>query len=269
MADKKSIPIVTLIILIVVSLSLAGGVFCLLQKERLKNTTLQEELGDTKIKQRIAETKLAEAKNIISTLELKLQETQEQLNMLTGDLEQEKNLKQEALTQIEQLKVDLEQQKEVKSNLEKELNQTQKDMEKTQVKVNELESKKADLVKKMEVLEKRSRGQRDVQLGKIVVGPEGDILEEASVDIQREEKAPSVLEGIIVVINKDYNFVVINLGSREGVKVGHIFSVYHDDKYVCDVTVEKIHDSMSAAGLESAEVKNKVSEGDKVIQKTK
>jgi hypothetical protein len=63
--------------------------------------------------------------------------------------------------------------------------------------------------------------------------------------------------------------VVTNLGKKEGIDIGDVFSVYHGPDYIGDVKIEKIHDSMSAAGFVSAETKDKVSEGDKVIQKVK
>jgi hypothetical protein len=60
---------------------------------------------------------------------------------------------------------------------------------------------------------------------------------------------------------------VISLGSKDGVKTGDKFSVYHNNRYVGDVTVEKVHDSMAASGFASVDMKDNVSEGDKVVQK--
>jgi hypothetical protein len=71
------------------------------------------------------------------------------------------------------------------------------------------------------------------------------------------------------VINNDYNFAVINLGSKDGIDIGAVFSVYHDNKYIGDVKVEKVHDSMSAVAFVSAEMKSSVYEGDPVVRKTR
>ena len=70
-------------------------------------------------------------------------------------------------------------------------------------------------------------------------------------------------------MNKEYNFAVINLGSKDGVNVNDIFSIYHDNKYIGDVKVGKTHDSMSAADFVSASTKDLVSEGDRAVGKTK
>jgi len=69
------------------------------------------------------------------------------------------------------------------------------------------------------------------------------------------------------VVNKDYNFVVINLGLQQGIKINDLFSVYHKEKYIGDIKVEKLHESMAAAGFVSAQIKDKISEGDKVVLK--
>lgn len=224
---------------------------------------LQEELEDTKIKQRIAETKLEESKKAIATLEVKLQEAKNQVDTITRDLERERNLKQEAQVQIEQLKIDLEKQKDLRSDLENKFTQTQKSLEKMQAQVNNMKSKKSELEKKIKELEKQAL---DVQLGRIVVGPEGVTI--PTPVTTESKKATVVLEGKILVINKDYNFAVIDLGSNDGVKIDDVFSVYHDDTYVGDIKIERVHDYMSAAGFLSVGIKDRVKEGDKVVQKT-
>jgi hypothetical protein len=73
----------------------------------------------------------------------------------------------------------------------------------------------------------------------------------------------------VLVVNKDYNFAVINLGSKDGVALGNEFAVYRNNKFIGDMKVEKVHDAMSAAGFSSGDMKDKVSEGDKVVQKAK
>jgi chromosome segregation ATPase len=74
-------------------------------------------------------------------------------------------------------------------------------------------------------------------------------------------------EGSIAVVNKDYNFAVINLGNNAGVKLGAVYSVFHNNSYIGDVKVEKVHESMSAAGFVNEDLKDKITEGDKVVEK--
>jgi hypothetical protein len=275
MAEKGKIPIVALVILLVLSLLLALGGLYSLQKEREKNLTLLEEIEDIKTKQKITETKLEESKNTISGMEVKLQEAQTQIDTLTRDLGQGKADREEALSQIEQLKTELEQQKELRSNLENKLTQAQEEVNKMQARLTDLESKKAELESKVQDLQEQVQ---KVELGKIVVGSEGTPANPASTTEpepvaapQKAETGPSAssMEGKILVVNRDYNFAVFNLGSRDNVNVGDIFSVYQDNKYLGDIKVSKVHDSMSAADFVSTDIKDKVREGDRVAPKTK
>lgn len=287
MADKVKSSMLLLIALILISLSLASGAYYFLQKERAKNLTLQDQMEELNTRQKVNETRLDESKKLIGALENKLKDAQSQIDTLSGELQQEKSAKQEALTQIEQLRADLDQQKRLRSDLEKKFNQAQEDARKIQNQVRELDAKKTELEMKVSDLE--AKAQSGVELGKIVVSPEALQVQqkgkpakekkaaapkETKVIAQAKDSKPVLAAsqdqgGKVLVINKDYNFAVINLGSKDGVNIGDTFSIYHGNKYLGDVKVEKVHDSMAAAGFSSQEMKDKVSEGDKVVPKTK
>ncbi len=276
MTRRGNLTVVLLIVLIAISLSLAGGILYFYQKERTRNVALQEELDDIKTRQRIAEKKLEESQNTISSLGIKLEEAKAQITNLSSDLQQEKAAKQEALVKMEQLKTDLDQQKKLRFDLESKFDLAQKDVEKIQAQLKELNSKKSELELKINELEVQTQAQ-GVELGKIVVSPEARVPEVKApalkLSSQTQVKMPAAIpvgpEGKVLVVNKDYDFVVINLGSRDGVQIDDAYSVYHNNKYMGDVKIEKVHDSMAAAGFVNADLKGKVSEGDKVVQKTK
>ena len=279
MNREGNLTIVLLIVLIAIALSFAGGGFYLYQKEHARNTALQEELDDIKTRQKISEKKLEESQNTISTLGLKLEDAKTQIANLDNELQQEKASKQEALTKIGQLKADMEQQKQLRTDLEKKFNQAQKDVDKIQTQVRELNAKKTELEEKINDLEAQSQAQ-GVELGKIIVGSEAKVAEVKTTQpklpafkLSQEVPVKTIVapgaEGKVLVVNKDYDFVVINLGSKDAVQIGNIFSIYHSNSYLGDVKIEKVHDSMAAAGFMSSDIKGKVSEGDKVVRKAK
>lgn len=271
MVGKARIHTVILIFLMLTSLALAGVIFNFLQQERSVNAKLQEDLNVVRKEYDITLTKLEESKRTVSSLEIKLKDYQAQINTLNGDLEQEKSAKLDALAEVEQLKTDLDKQKGVKRELEDKLAQAQNNLEKMQAQLTDLESKRTDLETKIKDLEAQAKEvqNKDVELGKIVVNPESE-GSLPSVNAQ-EQRAPEAtgLEGKVLVVNKEYNFVVINLGNSDGINTDDIFSVYHNHNYIGDIKVEKVHDSMSAAGFVSIETKDKISEGDRVVQKIK
>lgn len=270
MNSKANANVIVLIIIIVIALALAGGGFYLFQKEHARNAELTSQLEDLSTKQKIAEAKLRDSQKIIDDLGLKLKDSSAQIEALNIQLQQEKSTKEEALAKLEQIKTDLTQQKESRSDLEKKLSKAQDDARSLQTKLGAIEIEKAKLEAKIKDLEAKSK----VELGKIVVSPEQaaqpasqgkGIASEAGV----KKAEASRLEGKVLVLNKEYNFVVINLGNKDGVVVGEQFALYHGDKYLGDVKVEKVQDIMSAAGFLSDEVKNKAREGDKVVKKSR
>jgi len=278
MTRKASTSVVLLIVLFLVSLCLAGGIFYLFQKERAENLKLQEQVEDIKVNLEKTKVELASSKKEISAFELRLKDAQTQIDTLNSDLQQEKASKQEALQQIEAMRVDLEQQKALRLDLEKRFSQAQDEVKRTQAQLKVLESRKMDLEAKISELETKSQNLetkvQGIELGKIVVSsetpaPKPQLVTKPISGKQEKVTFTSGTEGKILVVNKDYNFAVINLGSKDGVGIGDVFSVYHNNRYLGDIKIEKLHDSMAAAGFVSPDIKDKASEGDKVVLKTK
>lgn len=268
MLGKTKMPI--LAVLILASLSLAGVTIYLLQNERTKNLNLHAELDSLKTRQKITETKLKDSQQAVSNLETQLAEANSKINILTSELDKEKATRQDTLAQIDEARAYLEQEKKLKSNLETNLNQAQEDIQKARTQLKALESDKRELEAKIKELQAQAQSAQTqsaqaqgVELGKIVVNPEPDAQK------PQENVSVKPLEANVLVVNRDYNFAVINLGSKDGVNVGDIFSVYHNANYIGDVNIEKVHDAMSATGPISAPMKDSISEGDKVVRKIK
>jgi len=285
MSKKAKVPVLLIIMILVAILSLgtAGVLLVSLQDETAKNTALQEELKNTKDLQKMLEGKVEEARKTVQNLEDKLKDNLAQIESLSKQVQAEKSQKEEALNQLQSLRADLAQQQSLRSDLESKFTSAQEQLKNMQEQLNALEGKKAELEVKLKELEEKSRG---VELGTIVVAPETPVapVEKAepakapakkaakAEKKKKEQPAPAVvsgMEGKILVVNKDYNFVVVSLGSKDGVNVGDTFAIYHNNKYLGDAKIEKVHDSMSAAGFTDESMKSKVAEGDKAIRKEK
>ncbi|MFA4989712.1 MAG: hypothetical protein WC576_02960 [Candidatus Omnitrophota bacterium] len=262
-----------LIIMLVVSLALAAVGFSLFQKEHVKNIELTNKVAELSTKQKIAEAKLNEAQRNLAGFETKLKDASAQVTVLTSQLQDEKTAKEEALARLSQMQDDLEQQKKLRLDLEKKLNAAQDDMRNMKGELKKIDSERVKLESKLKNLGSDS----DVELGKIVVSPDSgqpSLQDEKAGEAAQPQAAgvsgtAQALEGKVLVLNKEYNFVVINLGSKDGLAAGELFSVYHGNTYLGDVKIEKVQDVMSAAGFVSGDVKNKVKEGDRVVKKSK
>jgi myosin heavy subunit len=272
MPRQGSVITIVFIVFISITLALAGSGFFLLQKEKLRAVELEEKLGELNKKQVFTEEELSKSKQLISTLQTRLEESKNQIQTLTADLELQKKDSQESRSKMDRLNIDLVEQQKLRQDLENKFDLAQVELHKATVKIEELDSEKETLESKVKELEAKTQ---EVELGKIIVSPEGSEsgvkhyeVPEVSVKAGREPQVLG-LQGKVLVVNKEYNFVVINLGAKDGVDIGDEFSVFDDSAHIGDVKVEKVHDSMAAAGFLSADMKDNISEGNKVIQKVK
>jgi len=276
MNREGKVTVIVLIATTVIFFALAVGGLFLYQKEHSENIQLKEQIESLNNSLRTTQSKYDESKKNAAELQLKLQELKTQINSLTSDMEQEKASRQDAEAKLEQSRADLEQQKTLRSDLEDKLNQTQDEGKKIKTQVKDLEQQKADL----EVKLKEFEAAKNVELGKVVVNPDQAIQDrraKAKADKNKSASAAKdksevarrgTLEGKVLVVNKEFNFIVLNLGNKDKVAVGDEFGVYHNGAFVGNVKVEKVHESMSAAGF-GDDFKNKFFENDKVVQKAK
>ncbi|MFH1414275.1 MAG: hypothetical protein ABIG56_05465 [Candidatus Omnitrophota bacterium] len=275
MNRRAGVAIVLLTILVIVALALAGGLFYLFQEEHKNSLALQDELTGTTTKYEKVRSELEEAKKKVSVLNYQMKETQKEIGALIARMETEKSVRLEAQARIEELGYEFDQQKSERVNLETKLFQAQEDIKNKEGQIEELSAQKVELEAKLEDLKQSSA--RRVELGTIIVSPEESLSAKSTEavivkDVRPDEVAlasSSGLEGKVLVVNKDYNFIVINLGVQDGVVIGNEFLVYRKTKYLGNVKIEKVHDSMAAAGFLTDDLKNRINEGDRVVKKVR
>ena len=289
MYRKGAMLLPVLIVLIIISLALASGVFYLFQlnqKAGAQNVKLQAQIVELENRQRLTTSQLEESKKIATDLELKLQEAKKRMDSLAGELTVEKSAHAETSNKLEQFKENLSKQKSLREDLENRLNQVQDDNRQIKEQIKIMQQQKMELEEKIKNLE---TGVGGVELGTVVVNPEvvqlANDVAQAQPKISDmkmyapDTKIPKVtkkeqsslvkgIEGKIMIVNKEFNFVVINLGSKDRVSVGDEFLVSRANKPIGDLKVEKVHEFMSAAGF-AVGLKDLIKENDKVTQKTK
>jgi archaellum component FlaG (FlaF/FlaG flagellin family) len=57
------------------------------------------------------------------------------------------------------------------------------------------------------------------------------------------------MEGKVLVVSKEYNFIVTDMGSDDQIVLGDMLTVFRDGKYVGEAQIEKIYDTMSASTI--------------------
>ena len=75
-------------------------------------------------------------------------------------------------------------------------------------------------------------------------------IESKKVELDKIVVLPNeVPEGRILSIDQDTDFVIINLGDKDGVKTGDVLSISRGQEYLGDVKVTRVQSEMSAADL--------------------
>ena len=75
------------------------------------------------------------------------------------------------------------------------------------------------------------------------------------------------LSGRIVQFNEEHRFVVINLGSSDGVEKGMVFSIFQKDEEVAKIKVNKVRRNISACDIQLVYLERGIGVGDVVIYK--
>ena len=68
----------------------------------------------------------------------------------------------------------------------------------------------------------------------------------------------------VLTVNRKFNFVVVNQGLQEGLKMGDKLKVFNQGKEIATVQIEKLYDKFSAATLVEENPQQQVVEGDEI-----
>lgn len=101
----------------------------------------------------------------------------------------------------------------------------------------------------------------------LLVKKEAPLRKKASPGAIARPQAVLPLVGKVLAVNKKYDFAVIDVGRRDGIRAGDIFLLYHNDNYIGDIQIDRTREIISACIFVSKEVEDKITVGDKVIRK--
>ncbi len=132
--------------------------------------------------------------------------------------------------------------KEEKRKIESQLGQTE---DLIQSKIDEIWEIKDSLDKTIKEVSAKSKGDSSgsVELAPIVVSSSS-----SQVPIV-EHPTPTGFNGKILSVNEPNNFVIINLGKKNGIHIGDRLSVYRDGKYIARIEVIQVRPDIAAADL--------------------
>jgi len=233
--------IILLAILCVVFLVFGMISFSGLQAEKKTRVATENSLKDLTASKEDLLKQLDEGKKVRADLEMQLADLkgkvtslQDKAEKLAAQIADERKEKEDALAklsdkdrEIEEVKTNWESEKTSRSALQEQFDKLQKESAAIQDQLKNLQATNQGLSKQIEDLQAK----KEVELDKIVVKPGVEA------------------EGKVLVVNKEFNFIVVAAGNNKGITPGVTFGVYRAGKLVAKAQVEKVYETMSAANI--------------------
>jgi hypothetical protein len=262
-AGKMLVPLLGVFTALAVGVAVVAIV--LQVQERDKRLARERELQQVLLEKDELEARLQEVEQIKARIEQNLERTRADLaksaEELAAAIEAQTKLTQaveDREAEITRLTGDLTQARQDAQGIAGQLSTLQADREAMRQQVADLEQAKGELESKVMEL---SGDRPMVELGKVVVSGQPGSMGPTSV-LGGASKVTS--DGQVVVVNREYDFIVMNLGRNHGLAIGQEFQIVRNDEVLGLVKVEKVYDELSAATIVQESQPDTIREGDLV-----
>jgi len=274
-----------IIIFILLLISLTAISMFFLQQETKQRRDFEAKLGEAQKQMTTIQSELELVKKEKFVLEEKNKEADNRINDLSDELSLEKGLKSQMKTENASLKTQLEQEQLAKKQLQEE---TDKQLAALEKKSAELTAQLNDGKKFLQDMDARAKSFENEnvslkeKLAKLQEGFFPSSLDSKDQDIEQAKKkiaanqvqldkiviAPKeVPEGRVLSVDTETEFVIINLGEKDGVRLGALLAVYRGKDYLGDIKVTRLQPEMAAADLLPPFSSKLVRKNDQVISK--
>ena len=133
----------------------------------------------------------------------------------------------------------------------------QVDYDRIKKEATRLTNEKINLEQKVAELQEK---QQSVNLDKIVVSPDD------SDSFNPKQVAKPIMQGKILVVNKEYSFIVTDIGQDKDIQKGMKFDVMDGPKFLGQVEVDKVYDTMSSAAILPGGKINDMKKGNAIVE---
>lgn len=215
-----------------------------------ENTELKNEVQSLQQTRMMLEEGLAQSRIELAST----QETLTQAQLAREELSHAVEGRQQEITRLTK---ELQQIQSTRQQLEQELGSLRTERQTIQQQLKDLEQAKSALESKVLELSE----QQPVQLDSVFVKGATSLKGQAPSGPPAQGTVSST-EGQVIVVNREYDFIVMNLGKNQGVSVGQEFRIMRDSQELGRVKVEKLYDELSAATILPDSQKDNIREGD-------
>jgi hypothetical protein len=250
----------------VIAIGVAGTAIVFQMRERDLRIQREGELRTLRIEKQELEQQVTTIQDAKERLESELTRATSELDQIALQVAEERDAKaalvksiDERQREIDRLGKDAEQLKAERDQLAEQVTKLKSDQQGLQTQLSTLQQEKEEL----EIKLAEFSPQPTVELDRVVVtDPEASLGSLALT--QPAGSQVSTVQGQVIVVNREYDFVVINLGRNQGLAVGQEFRVIRGERVMGRVKVEKIYDELSAAAILPDTDKDAIREGDLV-----
>jgi len=218
--------------------------FFLLKQETNKRVATESKLTKVTSACIDAERQLSDTKKQLFLLEEKLKEAELKIKSVLNDLEVAKSTQEGIVTENTRFKDALAKAEADKNNLTQQITQAQAELNGLKQKVDGMEKEKANSQKAGQT--------NEIPLGKIVVNQNNPV-----------EAPPAT----ILTINKEYQFVVTNLGVQDAVAPEQVLTVARDNQALGELKIQRVQGNLSVADAVPPLKVETLKEGDHVAVK--
>jgi len=261
-AGKMLVPLLG--VLAVLAMIGVGAVAYLLQQEREKREATERDLNIALAEKEDLKAQFEELQQSSSRIEEELSRVRKDFTAAQGELAK-------AVEARDALSRSVEDREQEIARVTKDLAQAQGESKQAAGQLSELQAERDTMKRQMADLEK-AKGDLEskvlelsnrptVELDKVMVSGESGAMDAG---MPLSVSATTGKQGEVVVINREYDFVVMNLGKNHGLTVGQEFQILRGSEVLGRVKVEKIYDELSAAAILPDSQKDAIKEGDLV-----
>ncbi len=275
--DKKPgsrIPLIALVIIAVFAVSSSIALYVLKEKEVNKRLTVEENLEAVELAKVKVERELKDTLEEKDQLAINLTQQKENYKMVLIELNEQEEANKKLLDKygekmrlISSIKSKLDKEESEKNKLSRSLEKERREHESIKLQLSQIRMAKEALENRIIILSRKKKFST-VELEKIVVDEAPGTPDKTNVLAASEEPRQLVLiptgglEGQVLVVNKEFAFVVINLGQKDGLKEAEVLDVFRGQEPLGRVQVERIYDTMSSAVILPDFKVKEIKEGD-------
>jgi len=208
--------------------------------------SIEKELETTKFAKEQAEAKVIKIEEKFKELSFRFDDVKQKSEYGAVELEAKK-------AELAKIRVDLDNEKREKLSISKKLDSLQADYDRANKEMSRLADEKADLEKRMSDL----REKQSVNLDKIVVKTD---------EADGVTQAKQAMQGKILVVNKEYSFIVTDIGQDKNIQKGAKFDVMDGAKFLGQAEIDKVYDTMSSATVLPGAKINDMKKGNVIIE---